>query len=171
MARMRLRSPEAGHPPFSAAACSPAITFRYIRRNASAMRNVSHKNSLPAGSEYLCRRCSWGQCIMGYRESDCMVICTNCQPNVTVPFPVMECSGFHDKHRPNWSQMQKLAIDIQPVRLSARTAGFSAASETASAATPQQDTDREDEAAFVRWIITSLAEKDPGRCGGRGYIW
>ena len=136
------------------------------------MRNVNHKNNTPVAGEHLCMRCSWGQCIMGYRESDCMVICTNCQPNVTVPFPVMECSGFHDKHRPDWEQMEKLAIDIQPVRISTRTAGFGAAREAAPMAAPQEDgVDAEDEAAFVRWVITNLAEKGPAGGGGRGYIW
>jgi hypothetical protein len=60
----------------------------------------------------------------GYRESDLLAICTNTSPNIVVPFTVYECSGYNDKQRPDWEQMEKLAINIQPVRISSKTAGF-----------------------------------------------
>lgn len=98
------------------------------------------KNGTPVGSEHLCERCSWGQCMTGYRESDRMVICTNTNPNIVVPFHMLECTSFNDKHRPSWGQMQKLAINLQPVRLSAKTAGFRVA---ANAPAPEPDADEE----------------------------
>ncbi len=136
------------------------------------MRKVNLKDGTPAGQEYLCMRCSWGQCITGHRESDRLVICTNSQPNMVVPFAVLGCTSFHDKHRPNWDQMRKLAIDIQPVRVSTRTTGFSRAAEAGPITMPHRDEeDEEDQAAFVRWLVTSLTEKHPAGGGSRGYIW
>jgi hypothetical protein len=62
----------------------------------------------------------------GFRESDLIVICTNVSPNFVVPFTVMDCSEFSDKLKPTWDQMTKLAIEVNPVRVSARTRGFHA---------------------------------------------
>ena len=88
------------------------------------MVRLKVKNGTPVGSEHLCRRCTWGQFITGYRESDLLVICTNATPNFTVPFTVMDCSEFNDRHRPTWEQMTKLALEVAPTRTFARTAGF-----------------------------------------------
>jgi hypothetical protein len=38
----------------------------------------------------------------------------------------MDCSEFSDRHRPNWEQMEKLAITVEPTRVSTRVAGFTA---------------------------------------------
>ena len=88
------------------------------------MSKLNIKNGTPIGNAHLCRNCTWAQIMTGYRESDLLVICTNASPNLVVPFTVMECSEFSDKLRPNWEQMEKLAIEIQPVRISAKTRGF-----------------------------------------------
>jgi hypothetical protein len=48
---------------------------------------------------------------------------------IPVPFKVRECSNYADKNRPDWEQMEKLAIDILPIS-SAKTAGFRVACET-----------------------------------------
>ena len=85
------------------------------------------KNGTPVGNEHLCKSCSWGQFMTGYRESDVMVICTNTNPNTRIPFTIHECSEFQDKSRPDWQQMEKLAIEIQPVRVSKKTRGFNIA--------------------------------------------
>jgi len=61
---------------------------------------------------------------VGYRESDMLAICTNTSPNLVLPFTVYECSNYADKHKPDWQQMEKLAINIQPVRVSEKTRGF-----------------------------------------------
>ena len=91
------------------------------------MGKLNIKNGTPVGSENLCRTCSWAQVTTGYRESDLLVVCTNTNPNIVVPFVVMDCSGFNDKRKPDWEQMKKLAIDIQPVRVSTKTKGFNVA--------------------------------------------
>jgi hypothetical protein len=89
------------------------------------MSKLNVKNGTPVGNAHLCKSCSWGQFMTGYRESDLLVICTNTSPNIAVPFTVLDCSGFSDKYRPDWQQMEKLAIDIQPSRIATRTPGFS----------------------------------------------
>jgi hypothetical protein len=89
------------------------------------MGKLNVKNGTPVGSAHLCKSCSWGQFMTGYRESDLLVICTNTSPNIVVPFTVCDCSEFSDKYRPNWEQMEKLALDVQPARTSTRTPGFS----------------------------------------------
>ena len=87
------------------------------------MSKLHVKNGTPVGNMPLCKNCSWGQFITGYRESDMLAICTATNPNIVLPFTVQECSGFQDKQRPDYEQMKKLAIDFQPLRIS-RTAGF-----------------------------------------------
>ena len=85
------------------------------------------KNGTPVGSEHLCKGCYWDQFMTGHRESDLLVICTNTSPNLRVPFPVYECSEFEDRHKPDWEQMKKLAIEIAPIRISKKTRGFNVA--------------------------------------------
>ena len=84
------------------------------------------KNGTPVGNEHLCKSCTWGQFTVGYRESDVLAFCTNTRPNFKVPFAVHECSEYADKQRPDWQQMEKLAIHIQPSRISKKTRGFNA---------------------------------------------
>jgi hypothetical protein len=59
----------------------------------------------------------------GYRESELVTICNNVHPNIVVPFLIYECTGYYDKNRPDWEQMQKLAIDVSVPRARAAS-GF-----------------------------------------------
>jgi hypothetical protein len=38
-------------------------------------------------------------------------------PNIVLPFIVNTCTGYYDKNRPSYQQMQKLAIDVTPAPL------------------------------------------------------
>ena len=107
------------------------------------MRKVDVKNGTPVGGEHMCKRCTWGQFVRGYRDSDLLVICTNASPNFRVPFTVYDCSAFSDKHRPTFEQMSRLAIGVNQVRLSARTRGFQAVTKVH----PVRVDEDEDEAA------------------------
>jgi hypothetical protein len=89
------------------------------------MGNLHVKNGTPVGNEHLCKGCKNGQFMTGYRESDVLVICGNLHPAFKLPFVVHQCSDFEDRGRPDWEQMEKLAIEIQPVRVSKKTKGFS----------------------------------------------
>lgn len=88
------------------------------------MGKLNVRNGTPLGSEHLCKSCSYGQFVSGYRESEVMVFCTNTSPNFRVLFPIHECSAYYDKHKPDFNEMKKLAIDIEPVRVSKKTRGF-----------------------------------------------
>jgi hypothetical protein len=85
------------------------------------------KNGTPVGNEHLCKGCDHGQFTTGYRESDVLVLCTNVYPAFHLPFVVHQCSDFQDKQKPDWEQMEKLAIQIAPVRVSKKTKGFNVA--------------------------------------------
>ena len=50
----------------------------------------------------------------GYRESEFIAMCNNVQPNIVVPFNIYECTGYYDKNRPSWAEMQELAIEVVP---------------------------------------------------------
>jgi hypothetical protein len=113
------------------------------------MVKLNVKNGTPVGGTHLCKSCSWGQHMTGYRESDLLVICTNTNPNIVVPFTVFDCSEFNDKYRPDWEQMEKLAINIRPTRISASTAGFNTVTKVQPMRRTDDDED-EDEAARIR---------------------
>jgi hypothetical protein len=113
------------------------------------MSKLHVKSGTPVGNASLCRGCFWGQFMTGYRESDLMVICTNTNPNIVVPFIINECSEYRDKNRPDYDQMEKLAINLQPVRVSAKTPGFSIGEPVFPVRVPDVDED-EEEVASVR---------------------
>jgi hypothetical protein len=87
------------------------------------MGKLNVKDGTPVGSEHLCRSCINGQFTTGYRVSEVFVICTNVSPSRVVPFPVHECTDFHDRFRPSWDQMEKLALSFDETRRKA-TPGF-----------------------------------------------
>ena len=70
------------------------------------------KGGTPVGSESLCRTCCYAHIMTGYRESEMITMCNEVNPNIVVPFRIYECSSYYDKNRPNWEQMQKLAIHV-----------------------------------------------------------
>lgn len=72
------------------------------------------KNGTPVGTDSLCRTCSRSLVITGYRESEQVTMCTYVDPNIVLPFTVYACSGFYDRNRPTWQQMEELAIDVAP---------------------------------------------------------
>jgi len=77
-----------------------------------AMGKAFIKGGTPVGSESLCRTCSNAHIMTGYRESELVTICNEVHPNIVVPFKIYECSSYYDKNRPDWEQMQKLAINL-----------------------------------------------------------
>jgi hypothetical protein len=76
------------------------------------MGKLNVKNGTPIGNAHLCRNCRNGQFTTGYRECDVLVICTNSNPARFVPFPVHECTEFWDRNRPEYEEMEKLAINF-----------------------------------------------------------
>ena len=74
------------------------------------------------GSDSLCKTCSYAQIMSGFRESELLTICHNTDPYLLVPFNIYECTRYYDKNRPSYTQMQKLAIHVEPKTL--KPAGF-----------------------------------------------
>jgi hypothetical protein len=109
------------------------------------MSKLKIKNGTPMGNEPLCRNCSHGQYMTGYRESEVLVICGNVAPAMVVPFPVYECTDFWDRHRPDWEQMKNLALDFSDIRRKP-TQGFKQ-NGFGSVPVAVPDEDDEDEAA------------------------
>jgi hypothetical protein len=108
------------------------------------MSTMHIKTVMPAGAAQLCTRCSWGQSMAGHRESDRLVICNATTPYMVVPFAILECTRFHDRHRPSVIQMQTLAVKVGSARMSARTAGFSDAAKSGQAPAPRTNDPRND---------------------------
>ena len=75
------------------------------------------KNGTPVGTESLCKTCANALVFTGYRESEQITMCTYMHPNIVLPFTVNTCTGYHDRNRPSYQQMQKLAIDVTPAPL------------------------------------------------------
>ena len=76
------------------------------------MSKVKIKNGTPVGNAHLCRGCIHGQFVVGYRETDVLVVCTYSNPARTVPFPAYECTEYWDRNRPSYEQMKNLALSI-----------------------------------------------------------
>ena len=112
------------------------------------MGELNIKNGTPVGNAHLCKSCTWGQFVTGYRESDLLVICMRNDPSIPVPFVVFECTEFNDKHKPTFAQMTKLAIHLRPVRISAKTAGFGTPAEVVPISAPARE-DQDDEGVEV----------------------
>jgi len=109
------------------------------------MGKLNVKGGTPFGSVNLCKSCTWVQYTVGYKETDVLVICQNANPNIQVPFPVHECSDYNDKRLPNWEQMEKLAITIEPTRTSKKTAGFKIAEILRPASSDFDESEDEDD--------------------------
>ena len=125
------------------------------------MGKLHVKDGTPVGNEHLCKSCSHALYVTGYRESDVLVICVLTDPSFRVPFVVHQCSDFLDKRKPDWEQMEKLAIQIQPVRVSKKTRGFELADvlkpekpEYEPAAAEVEDEDSEDVDAVAECVLT-----------------
>ena len=78
------------------------------------MGKVYMKGGTPVGSASLCQTCMNAHVMVGYRESEKITMCNDVNPNIVVPFLIYECSGYYDKNRPSWDQMQKLALTVTP---------------------------------------------------------
>ena len=61
--------------------------------------------------------------IRGFRGSDELVFCNFAYELIRIPFKVRDCSNHRDRGRPDWKQMEELAIEVQPLS-SAKPAGF-----------------------------------------------
>ena len=111
------------------------------------MGKLNMKGATPVGSTALCTTCTSAQIITGFRESEQVVICTNVDPNLLLPFAVHECTSYYDKNRPSWQQMEKLAIRVEdrPAKKAGFKAGLGFAETAIRVAVRGEDTDEDDD--------------------------
>ena len=71
-----------------------------------------------------CDTCRHAHIIVGYRESEAVVYCTYMYDQaIPVLFKVRDCSSYADKNRPNWKEMEDLALPVRETTTS-KTTGF-----------------------------------------------
>jgi len=97
------------------------------------------KDGTAIGSQSCCVTCEHSHILRGYRESEEITFCYYATL-MAVPFKVRDCSNYSDKARPNWEQMQDLAIEIRPAP-TLKAAGFRAKPEPESEVAVADDTE------------------------------
>ena len=111
------------------------------------MGKLNIKGGTPVGSDSLCRTCTYAHIMTGYRESEMVTMCDRLSQMIVVPFRMYECTGYYDKNRPTWTQMQKLAIHVETGSLKPvgfkTSAGFQPAKVTVGA--PDDDDDYDED--------------------------
>ena len=77
------------------------------------MGNAYVRHGAPVGAMSLCATCSNSHIIEGFRESEVIALCTYIYDRpIAIQFRVKSCSNHHDKTRPSYRDMQKLAIPV-----------------------------------------------------------
>ncbi len=138
------------------------------------MGKLNVKNGTPVGNAHLCRNCTNGQFTTGYRESDVLVICTNSSPARIVPFPVHECTSIRDRNRPDWEQMEKLAISFTAEPQPQAHSGLSRSGFASVPVVVEDEDECEDELEEVARKLAAITNaNDAGTAGGagHGYFW
>ena len=107
------------------------------------MGKTNVKNGTPVGSAHLCRECTHGQYTTGYSESEVLVICTNSDPARMIPFIVHQCTDFWDRRKPDWEQMEKLALSFSEGERRRPTPGFSGSGFARVLVTPAEEPEDE----------------------------
>jgi hypothetical protein len=88
---------------------------------------LTRKKNTSLGNPNLCRSCAWAQFMTGYGDREKLAVCTHTNPNMVIPFAMLECTGFSDRNLQEagkivrTSEMTAFAIDTQSGRPTART--------------------------------------------------
>lgn len=92
------------------------------------MVNIKVNNGTPVSGTSLCYSCDWSLVMKGFRDSDEIVYCLRPYPDIRIPFPVRECSGYFDKNAASKEDMEKMAWILLSKRIE-RKVGFVKAEE------------------------------------------
>ena len=77
-----------------------------------------HDGTMRGDMKSLCDTCRWAKVTAGYREKDRLVHCGACKANnALVPFPVARCSEYDKKGSMLKSEMENIALIIDPERV------------------------------------------------------
>jgi len=103
------------------------------------MVTIKVKGGTPSGSDSLCRTCSRGHVIQGFRASEEEVFCRFFYIEREIRFPVSACTFYEDRRLASKSEMEEIAWFLT-TRKPGRTVGFVSAAqfhaEQEAAATP-----------------------------------
>jgi hypothetical protein len=75
---------------------------------------VHVRNGTPVHGPSLCETCTYAHVKRGYRVSEVLAYCVATDPAHRVPFLIRDCSAYHDKTRPSFYEMEKIALTITP---------------------------------------------------------
>jgi hypothetical protein len=81
------------------------------------------KNGTPVNGPSLCESCSQVFSARGYSETELVVVCRGLWPQRRMHFPVRTCTGYIEKNKPTFDEMEEIALVLDRVALK-RDAGF-----------------------------------------------
>lgn len=77
------------------------------------MVKVTIKGGTPEGCESLCRSCTRGHIITGFRASEEEVFCRTFYIEREIHFPVRECTFYEDKRLATKTEMEEIAWHLR----------------------------------------------------------
>jgi hypothetical protein len=80
-----------------------------LLRKEIVMVKVTVKGGTPEGCESLCRSCTRGHIITGFRVSEEEVFCRTFFVEREIHFPVRECTFYEDKRLATKQEMEEIA--------------------------------------------------------------
>ena len=94
------------------------------------MVKVTVKGGTPEGCESLCRSCSRGHIITGFRASEEEVFCRTFYIEREIHFPVRECTFYEDKRLASKTEMEEIAWQLRSTGKPWRSPGFAGSTST-----------------------------------------
>lgn len=92
------------------------------------MVTIKVKGGTPSGGETLCRTCSRGHIIKGYRATEEEVYCRQFYIEREIRFVVSECTFYEDRRLASKAEMEEIAWFLT-TRKPGRTVGFISAAQ------------------------------------------
>jgi hypothetical protein len=84
-----------------------------LLRKEKVMVTIRVKGGTPEGCESLCRTCTQGHIITGFRATEEEVFCKNFYPEREIRFPVRECTLYEDKRLASKRDMEEIAWPLR----------------------------------------------------------
>jgi len=84
-----------------------------LLRKEQVMVTIRVKGGTPEGCESLCRTCTCGHIITGFRATEEEVFCKNFYIEREIRFPVRECTLYEDKRLASKKDMEEIAWTLR----------------------------------------------------------
>lgn len=109
------------------------------------MVKVIVRTAIPEGCDTLCRSCTHGHIITGFRATEEEVFCRTFYIEREIRFPVRECTFYEDKRLATKEDMVEIAWHLRTPSKPSREMGFvgSDLAESSSVEATAEDTSRE----------------------------